>query len=110
MSVKGWAEAQRHEGGIIKYLYDKVKALDTASGGDESDIAAIKAAIGTDDTTAGGLKKRCADIETAIGASTSGSETGLHKDIKDINTAIGDPADPAEGTILARLAALEAKE
>ena len=28
MSVKGWVEAQRHEGGIIKYLYDKVKALD----------------------------------------------------------------------------------
>ena len=67
MSVKGWAEAHRHEGGIIKYLYDKVKALDSASGGDETDIAEIKAAI-------------------------------------------GDASEPAEGTILARLAALEAKE
>ena len=88
MSVKGWIEANNHKGGIIRYLYDKVVALDSASGGDETDIAAIKAAIGTDDTTAGGLKKRCADIETAI----------------------GDPENPAEGTILARLAALEAKE
>lgn len=89
MSVKGWAEAQRHEGGIIKYLYDKVKALDSASGGDETDIAEIKAAIGK--------------------ASGQGAG-GILKDVADINTAIGDASEPAEGTILARLAALEAKE
>lgn len=86
MSVKGWAEAHRYKGGIIKYLYDKVKALDTASGGDETDIASIK---------------------EAIGKSTSGSETGFYKDIKDINTAIGNASDPAEGTILYRLYQLE---
>lgn len=85
MSVKGWAEAQRHEGGIIKYLYDKVKALDSASGGDESDISALKTTVGD-------------------------SDGGLVKDVADIQTAIGDASDPAEGTILARLAALEAKE
>ena len=89
MSVKGWAEAQRHEGGIIKYLYDKVKALDSASGGDETDIEAIKEAIGK--------------------ASGQGAG-GILKDVKDINDAIGDASAPAEGTILARLAALEAKE
>lgn len=88
--MKGWAAAHRYKGGILKYLYDKVKTLDSAQGGDDTDITAIKAAIGkaegegaggilkdiadikaaigTDDTTAGGLKKRCADIETAIGA------------------------------------------
>ena len=88
MSVKGWAEAHRHEGGIIKYLYDKVKALDTASGGDESDIASIKEAIGK--------------------ASGQGAG-GILKDVADIQTAIGDASEPAEGTILARIAALESK-
>ena len=83
MSVKGWAEAHRHEGGIIKYLYDKVKALDTAQGGDDTDISALKTAVGD-------------------------SDSGLVKDVADIQTAIGDADDPAEGTILARLAALEA--
>jgi len=89
MSMKGWAAANRYKGGIVKYLYDKVKQLDSAQGGDDTDIAAIK---------------------EAIGSSTSGKESGFYKDIKDINTAIGDASSPAEGTILARLAALEAKE
>lgn len=89
MSVKGWIEANNHKGGIIRYLYDKVVALDSASGGDETDIAEIKAAIGK--------------------ASGQGAG-GILKDVADINTAIGDASEPAEGTILARLAALEAKE
>ena len=86
MSVKGWADAHRHEGGIIKYLYDKVKALDTAQGGDDTDIASIKEAIGK--------------------ASGQGAG-GILKDVKDIQDAIGDPTNPAEGTIEARLYALE---
>ncbi|MBR7050647.1 MAG: hypothetical protein IKI27_04260 [Methanobrevibacter sp.] len=85
MSVKGWAEAHRYKGGIIKYLYDKVTALDSASGGDETDIAALKTAVGD-------------------------SDSGLVKSVADINTAIGDASSPAEGTILARIAALESKE
>ena len=48
-----------------------ITALETAVGDKDSglikDMADAKAAIGTDDTTAGGLKKRCKDIETAIG-------------------------------------------
>lgn len=39
MGIKGWAEAQNYKGGIIKYLYDKVKALDSASG-DSSELTA----------------------------------------------------------------------
>ena len=84
MSVKGWAEAHRHEGGIIKYLYDKVKALDTASGGDESDIASIKEAIGK--------------------ASGQGAG-GILKDVKDIQDAIGD--EDTAASILGRIKALE---
>ena len=106
--MKGWAAAHRHKGGIIKYLYDKVKSLDSAQGGDDTDIAEIKAAIGK--STSGsetGFYKDIKDINTAIGVATSGSETGLHKDIADILAAIGDPADPASGTILYRLAELE---
>lgn len=83
MSMKGWAEAHNYTGGIIKYLYDKVKALDSASGGDESDIAALEEVVGDNDS-------------------------GLVKDVADIKTAIGD--ENTEGTILARLAALEDHE
>ena len=106
--MKGWAAAHRHKGGIIKYLYDKVKSLDSAQGGDDTDIAEIKAAIGK--STSGsetGFYKDIKDINTAIGVATSGSETGLHKDIADILAAIGDPANPASGTILYRIAELE---
>jgi len=108
--MKGWAAANRYKGGIVKYLYDKVKQLDSAQGGDDTDIAAIKEAIGS--STSGkesGFYKDIKDINTEIGVATSGSETGLHKDVADINAAIGDSSSPAEGTILARLAALEAK-
>lgn len=87
MSMKSWAAAHRHKGGILKYLYDKVKALDSAQGGDDTDIAEIKAAIGKASGTGAG---------------------GILKDIKDINDGIGDATTPAEGTILYRIAALEA--
>ena len=80
MVMKGWAEAQNYPGGIIKYLFDKVKALDNASGGDESDIAALEEVVGDKDS-------------------------GLVKDVADIQTAIGDEDTP--GSILARIAALE---
>lgn len=88
MSVKGWIEANNHKGGIIRYLYDKVAALDSAQGGDDTDIASIKEAIGK--------------------ASGQGAG-GILKDVADIQTAIGDASEPAEGTILARIAALESK-
>ena len=71
----------------------------------KSDVSNLKTAVGKDDAAAGGLKKRCADIEADIGSSASGSESGIHKDIVDINTAIGD--ESTEGTILARIKALE---
>jgi len=80
MSVKGWAEAQRHKGGIIKYLYDKIVALDAASGGDETDITALKTTVGN-------------------------SSSGLVKKVADVENAIGD--EDTEGTILARIKALE---
>ena len=65
-------------------LYKVLEDLDSANSGETTDITAIK---------------------QAIGKSTSGSETGFYKDIKDINTAIGD--EDTVGTILYRLKALE---
>lgn len=104
--MKGWAAAHRYKGGILRYLYDKVKTLDSAQGGDDTDIASIKAAIGkAEGEGAGGILKDIADIKAAIGVSTSGSETGFYKDIKDINTAIG--ADDEPTTIKGRIYALE---
>lgn len=64
MSMKGWAEAQNYPGGIIKYLFDKVKSLDSASGGDESDIAELKEVIG-DESTKGSILARLKALEDA---------------------------------------------
>ena len=93
----------------LKKNVKKLLADDTTQGTDitglKTDVGNLKTAVGSKDTDAGSLKKRCADIETAIGSSTSGSETGIHKDIVDINTAIGD--DATANTILGRIKALE---
>lgn len=73
-------------------LKKKVKELTGDDATQASQIQALQAAVGSKDTDAGSLKKRCKDIET---------------DVTAIETAIGDASDPAEGTILARLYALE---
>lgn len=39
MTIKSWAEAHRHKGGIIRYLYDTLEVLD-ASGYDDTALAA----------------------------------------------------------------------
>ena len=62
--MKGWAEAQNYPGCIIKYLFDKVKSLDSASGGDESDIAELKEVIG-DESTKGSILARLKALEDA---------------------------------------------
>ena len=68
-------ELKKAEGTDVGSLATKVTALETAVGGNNSglvkDVTDIKAAIGADDTTAGSLKKRCKDIETAIGDDTT---------------------------------------
>lgn len=64
MVMKGWAEAQNYPGGITKYLFDKVKSLDSASGGDESDIAELKEVIG-DESTKGTILARLKALEDA---------------------------------------------
>lgn len=87
---------------INRRLLRKIEALEAGETGETADITALKAAVGADDTTAGGLKKRCKDIETSIGADDT---TGLKKRCKDLETAIGDEDTP--GTILARIKALE---
>jgi len=68
-------------------LYKVLEDLDSANGGETSDISDIKEAIGKASGTGAG---------------------GILKDIKDINDALGD-AD-TEGTILYRLAQLEAED
>ena len=67
-------------------LYKVLEDLDSANGGESSDIK---------------------NIQDAIGKATGTGAGGILKDIKDINDAIGDATTPAEGTILARIKALE---
>ena len=80
MAIKGWIEACNHKGGIIRYLYDVLVSMDA---GDSTIATKVEA------------------LETAVGD----SESGLVKDVADIEAAIGD--ESTEGTILARIKALE---
>ena len=63
-----------------KRLYQVLEDLDSANGGESTDISALKTVVGN-------------------------SSSGLVKDVADINTVIGD--ESTEGTILARIKALE---
>lgn len=69
-----------------KRLYQILEDLDASNGGDDTKIKAL---------------------ETAIGKASGTGASGILKDVKDIQDTIGDPTDPAEGTIEARLQALE---
>ena len=83
MALKGWIEACNHKRGIIRYLYDVLVTMDA---GDSTIATKVEA------------------LETAVGD----SESGLVKDVADIEAAIGDEETP--GTILARLKDLEDAE
>ena len=69
-------------------LYKVLEDLDASNTGEGTDISNIKEAIGKASGTGAG---------------------GILKDVKDINDTIGDASEPAEGTILYRLAQLEAE-
>lgn len=82
-------------------LYKVLEDLDSANGGETTDITALKTTVG-DNTK--GLVKKTTDLETAVGDNSS----GLVKGVADINTAIGD--EDTVGSILYRLKALEDAE
>lgn len=96
---------------LIKILQRHEDALGTNATGDTAvanRVTDLETAVGkaTGDG-AGGIAKDVKDVKEAIGSATGDSPSGLAKNVADINTAIGDATDPAEGTILARLYALE---
>lgn len=68
-------------------LYKVLQDLDSASGGDAADIDALEESVDA--------------LKTTVGSSSS----GLVKKTNDLETAIGD--EETEGTILARIKALE---
>lgn len=86
---------------INRRLLARIVALEEGETGETADITALKTAVGDNSS---GLVKDVADIKSAIGAddTTAGS---LKKRCKDIETAIGD--DATEGTIKGRIYALE---
>lgn len=45
MTVKSWMDAQRHKGGPVKYLYDKLVELDSSS-----KVEDLEELIGDEDT------------------------------------------------------------
>lgn len=70
-----------------KRLYQILVDLDKSNSGESADISELENSVGA--------------LETAVGD----SDSGLVKDVADIETAIGD--ESTEGTILARIKALE---
>ena len=105
MSVKSWPAAHRHKGGIIRYLYDKVKALDSASGGDATDIEALETVVGDADS---GLVKDVNTLKTTVGDDSTGlvhDVATVASGLETVETAIG--SESTEGSILARIKALE---
>jgi hypothetical protein len=73
---------------INKRLLEMILKLAKSEGADitelETDVTALKSAVGDKDTDAGSLKKRCKDIETAIGdESTAASILGRIKALED---------------------------
>lgn len=82
-------------------LYKVLEDLDASNGGDEKDISALKTTVGN---SSSGLVKDTADLKSAVGADDT-TAGGLKKRCKDIETAIG--TESTEGTILARIKALE---
>ena len=85
-------------------LYKVLEDLDSANGGESTDIKAIQDAIGkSSGTGAGGILKDVADLKSVVGDAST--DDTLVKDVASIETAIGD--EDTEGTILARLKALE---
>lgn len=74
-----------------KRLYEILKDLDSANGGEASDITALEESVGA--------------LETTVGKASGEGAGGLAKDVGDLKTAIGD--ESTEGTILARIKALE---
>lgn len=64
-------------------------------------LEALEAKVGSEGTDIGSLEDDVEALQTAVGGATS----GLVKDVADIETAIGD--ESTEGTILARIKALE---
>ena len=77
-----------------KRLYEILKDLDSANGGEASDITALEESVGA--------------LETTVGKASGEGAGGLAKDVSDLKTAIGD--ESTEGTILARIKALEDAE
>lgn len=86
-------------------LYKVLQDLDSANTGEGTDISDIKEAIGkASGEGAGGILKDVADLKTAVGSADT-DDGSLKKRCKAIETAIGD--EDTEGTILARIKALE---
>ena len=82
-------------------LYEILKDLDAANGGETTDITALKNTVGD---SSKGLVKDTSALKTTVGD----AEGGLVKSVSDIETAIGD--ESTEGSILARIKALEDAE
>ena len=84
--------------GLKNILHNHEARLDALEGSDGSE------------TTAGTILYRIKTLETSVGKASGTGAGGILKDVADINEVIGDSTTPAEGTILYRLAQLEAED
>lgn len=94
---------------LLRILQRHEDALASNTDGDSAiatKVTALETAVGkASGEGAGGIAKDVSDLKTAIGSATGDNPSGIAKDVSDIETAIGD--ESTEGTILARIKALE---
>lgn len=84
-------------------LYKILKDLDESNGGDEQDISTLKTTVGN---SSSGLVKDVADHTTAIGKASGEGASGILKDVADLKTAVGS-ADTDDGSLKKRCKAIE---
>lgn len=76
-------------------------------GSKEDRFDVLAAEIEAAETGESSISEDVATLKTTVGKASGDGAGGLAKDMVDVKAAIGDADEPAEGTILARLAALE---
>lgn len=77
-------------------LYKVLEDLDESNGGDETDISALKTTVGN---SSSGLVKDTADLKSAIGTeSTEGTILARIKALEDAQTSNTTPSDNTEET------------
>ena len=92
--VEGYNALAGSQTDINRRILRRIEALENAETGETADITSLKSDVGT--------------LKTTVGKASGQGAGGIAKDTADLKAAVGD--ESTEGTILARIKALEDAE